>query len=258
MDYDSNNIMFCTGDSTSDDSDYYEVSTLEEVEVEKSQTKDDQLDYIPEKKWTSGVPSLFFLICSIVFLIISLSFPWYHFEFEDKGPSEFGYKWSWEYTFEGVDYYTGLETGTTKWDDTGDEETERVFDTLWSLIFIAIIVSIIALIFVLLSIWRLLTINVGLILTLVSFIFITIVPIYFAMALPSACEDDNVGDYWDLEYSGFYGSDDTGEDGITATWNPTMGWYFSVLAILSSLFGLVFLVVKRKKFKPIKKYYSYQ
>ena len=242
----------------------------------------EQLQYTRPPIWMSRRPikswimPIILIIVSIVLLSISIAIPWYHFDINEKdhiNGETYTSEGTIEYSIKGPKYefdYPEVslledEDETYDWDETNLDETENVFGVLNGLLITSIIILIIALILNVLSGQGFLSVNFGIIFIVIGLIFVLIIPIYFAIALPVAFKEDTDGgefqsDSVSLKVSGFIGSDsDTFSEGdnsmkLSVSWYPTVGWFLSLIAMIIQCIVLRSLIAKKRNFpSPIPK-----
>ncbi|UCE38165.1 MAG: hypothetical protein JSW00_02710 [Thermoplasmata archaeon] len=229
--------------------------------------------------------SLFFIIVVLVLLIHTLFFSWYYFEIEmDMEGESYGTPFTINGDAEIAMHLRESEIKTSvigQTDDVTDEskdydtddyedndEIKHVMDVTFFLVIIAIIMGIISAIFVTLSLFGAISKIGGVISLIILLILSLIIPLYFAIALPAAIEENwdesNITESYeeigmeDLKYEPtLYGSDkakiDTEIYGTTMegnyewSWHPDIGWYISLISFISVLIAFSLMAASKQE-----------
>lgn len=207
----------------------------------------------------------FVLISLSIFIIFMTTImPWYRFEFEEDIQADWGgdkgigwaeysiYEEAYEMDYEDEGSYT-----TFSWEDLVYENTELVFDILNILLVVGMLLLIISLLSNTLFIYKKIQLKSAMFVTIFTFLFLLMVPIFFAITLPVALEKDvfiekNDSALSGFKYSNFYGSDSgfytEGSKSIeySTNWAPATGWFNIFIPIIFQFFVVVLLFVNKK------------
>lgn len=202
-----------------------------------------------EKKALMG---LVLSLIVVVLLGVALVGTWWTYEMEGTGGSVTVDRKLQEGTI--TTEVAGTSTTETKAykDTTGYEDSAafKVYDNTYYITIAALILSVITLILlILVGIGKVALVKIGVIFLLITMIFAVVAPVYFAVALPGAMDEDaeDTGGY----DKGFMGSEsDYPMAGTDSTWGPGYGWYLAIVAFVFALIGLIITVIPGKKAVP--------
>ena len=186
----------------------------------------------------------------VVLLGVALVGTWYSMESESAGVSmTMDYKLR-----EGTVTVAG-ESDTDEYDeDFYETDTGAVYSNTFYIAIVALVLGIIGLITAVMAGIGKLSAKIVTIFLLLTMIFAVVAPVYFAVALPGAMDEDWSGG-WD---KGFWDSgEETSVEPITGTEytstytiGPGYGWYLAIVAFVFALIGLIITVIPGKKAVP--------
>ncbi|MDI6707611.1 MAG: hypothetical protein QME47_00735 [Candidatus Thermoplasmatota archaeon] len=135
-----------------------------------------------------------------------------------------------------------MET-TTKYSDNPEAATSKVYNNVFYITIVALVLGIIGLITAIVAGVGKLSAKIAGIFLILTFIFALVAPIYFAAVLPGAMHADLPE--WN---KGFTGSEDLTYMDMTGSWSwgPGYGWYLAVVAFIVALIGAI-LAFRAKK-----------